>query len=450
MSKYFGIVGVAAVTLMPGYVTPGSAANKAANTALTKNAAWKDHLILAPVQNTALTAPSSTAGGMEIASVTQLMNAVTSQTTFASIGSFCLGAAYTKATKVRIDKFRGSLKRSTTHKYFVDAYSVNGAGTASTRVASVQLGTYAGFAGGWFNPSATFTTGASKTVTVPAGGHLVMRAVGNGGTSSGIKLTTGWKAGAISSAFILITTESPAIPVASVENRERFNDSTGNPLPDGTKVYEYDASTMAYTGIVGLIGGAAVGSGAAEVGVLPAAVGVGEVVFTRVNADVGEYFYIIPDPASGNVWTLNSLTALGAKINPSSLAKLVAECTTAGTTGATEPLWDTLSLVKGSTVVDGTATWTMVEVETLCTGAVTGYQLGHWSANMAGVISAAGPPVVSATIVAPSDATANQHAVCTTAGVAGAIAPIWTGLAVGATVVDGTITWTITADAVYD
>jgi len=131
---------------------------------------------------------------------------------------------------------------------------------------------------------------------------------------------------------------------------------------------------------------------------------------------------------------------------------LVAEVTAAGNTAATEPLWGTLSLTAGSTVTDGTVTWTMRDVETICTNAVTGYQLGHWTAGMTAVVAAAGPPAVAATIIAPTNPAANQHAVCTaiTTGISGGVEPTWTGLADGATVVDGGITWTITADEVYD
>jgi len=447
MSKYFGIIGAAATTLMPGFVTPGAAAAKPANTAVTKNAAWKDHLILAPVQNTALTAPPSAAGGMTVASTTQLMSGIsTGAATYYSVGSFCLGAAYTKATKVRVDKFRGSLKRSASHKYFVDAYSVNGAGTASTRVASVPLGTYVGSASSWVNPTGVFaTTGtAAKTVTVPVGGHLVMRAVGNGGTSSGIKFTTGWAAGGLLAAYILITTETPAVTGALVENRERFHDSKGVPLPIGTKVYEYDALTMAHTGNVGLIGFGVAGIGSADPNIAPPATGVGEVVFTRAFGDVAEYFYVVPDPASGNLWQA-AVYGVGAQINPAEYAKLVALCTTGGATGASEPLWGTLNLVEGSTVTDGAVVWTMRTVETICTNAVKGYQLGFWSASMTGVVAAVGIP---ATLVAPTSA--GQHAVCTTAGVSGLTPPVWTGLAVGDLVTDGTIVWTITADKAYD
>lgn len=444
MAKYFGIVGTAAVTLMPGFTTPGAAAAKPSNTALTKNAAWKDHLILAPAQNTALTAPASAGGGMTVASTTQLMSGIaTGAATFYSVGSFCLGTAFTKSTKVRIDKFRGSLKRSATHKYFVDAYSVNG--TASTRVASLPLGTFAGNTGAWANPSASFTTASTKTIIVPTGGHLVMRAVGNGGTSSGIKFTTGWNAGKLSAAFILITTETAAVTGALVENRERFHDSKGVALPIGTKVYEYDALTMAHTGNVGLIGFGVAGIGSADANIAQPATGVGEVVFTRAFGDVAEYFYVVPDPASGNLWQA-AVYGAGAQINPAQYAKLVALCTVGGATAASEPLWGTLNLVAGDTVIDGAVTWTMRDVETICTNAVKGYQLGYWTTGMTAVIAAVG---VDATRIAPAGA--GQYALCTTAGTAGVNVPVWpVGISNGVTtVVDGSIVWTMYTNESY-
>jgi len=459
MAKYFGIVGAAATTLMPGFVTPGAATPKTANTALTKNAAWKDHLILAPTQNTALTAPANAGGGMTVSSTTQLMSGIaTGAATFYSVGSFCLGAAYTKATKVQIDKFRGSLKRSASHKYFIDAYSVNGAGTASTRVASVQLGTYAGSPSGWLNPSASFTPNSTKVVTVPAGGHLVMRAVGNGGTSSGIKFTTGWTAGRLQAAYILITTETAAVTGDPNVIRDRYNDSAGNPVPDGVKVYEYDASTMQPTGNVGVIGGAAVG--VPDPLIAPTATGVGEVVFTHTVADLTEYFYVIPDMANGVAWAATTAVALGAKMNPANVGKLTAVCTVAGTTGATEPVWFNLGLVKGSTVVDGTVTWTMEDTETICTASILSRQQWHWTTGKA-VLNASDAVAAGRNTndyLYPLIADELLYAYCTTSGTTGATEPTWASLLatagsaaalVGTLVTDGTAVWTIGIESEY-
>lgn len=54
-------------------------------------------------------------------------------------------------------------------------------------------------------------------------------------------------------------------------------------------------------------------------------------------------------------WTTGTAYALAAHVKPTTANGFAYECTTAGTTGATEPTWPT---VAGSTVVDNTATWT--------------------------------------------------------------------------------------------
>jgi len=241
---------------------------------------------------------------------------------------------------------------------------------------------------------------------------------------------------------------------ASVENRERFNDGAGTPIPDGTKVYEYDFATKAATGLVATIGGAVVGDGATDTNIPAAATGVGEAVFTRPNGDTAEYYYVLPDISSGTIWATGIAYIVGTRVNPTGVAKLVAEVQSVsgtGTSGATEPVWPVTS---GSTVVDNPGpnqiTWVMKDAETICTNARVGYQLDHWSAGMTTVIAAAGPPVVAASRVAPAGA--GHHAVCTVAGVTGAVEPTWPATIVDGvtTVVDNTTTWTMYNDASYD
>ena len=70
--------------------------------------------------------------------------------------------------------------------------------------------------------------------------------------------------------------------------------------------------------------------------------------------------YLIPQATSakGNLttWTANTAYVAGAWVRPStpSLSPYYMECTTAGTTGASEPTWP----AAGSTVTDGTVVWT--------------------------------------------------------------------------------------------
>lgn len=63
-------------------------------------------------------------------------------------------------------------------------------------------------------------------------------------------------------------------------------------------------------------------------------------------------FYEAVDP---NAWVASTPYSLGAAARPTTRNGFVYEVTTAGTSGASEPAWPTTA---GSTVVDGTVTWT--------------------------------------------------------------------------------------------
>jgi len=394
-------------------------------------------------------------------------------------------------------------------KYWIDAYN--------------STGTKVGTAGGTViasNALQNITMPTNQTVQVPAGGYLGMRIhteaniatvrtfLGSGNASltwTPIE-TAGGGGGAVAADNV-------------VENRERFHTSDGTPYPDGSKVYEYNSLTMAYTGRYGIIGdvtgegvsgglaGALVaaatgitaistniattkeatsngsytfdivanvgnfdmvltspnavvqtfpsvdvtftglvcddtgyvfdivgtvaaavgasfivtGSGViADDGVAAAATGVGEVVFTRANSDTAEYFYVIPDPAAGNTWQASTAQILNYRVNPGAIAKLYAKVITAGTAGVAEPTWPT---VKGGTVVDGTIVWTMVEVETLVTNAVKGYQLAAWTP---GRICTAGTLTLNASRAAPAGS--GQYALCSSApGTGGSVSAFAAG-----------------------
>lgn len=60
-------------------------------------------------------------------------------------------------------------------------------------------------------------------------------------------------------------------------------------------------------------------------------------------------------------WTASTAVKVGAWVRPSAPSFLRFVCTTAGTTGATEPAWP----VVGLTVIDGTAVWTARQVREL-------------------------------------------------------------------------------------
>lgn len=61
---------------------------------------------------------------------------------------------------------------------------------------------------------------------------------------------------------------------------------------------------------------------------------------------------------SNPMWSASESVSVGAIRLPSTRTRMYAECTTAGTTGSTEPAWAVPS-VAWSTYIDGTAVWTM-------------------------------------------------------------------------------------------
>lgn len=80
--------------------------------------------------------------------------------------------------------------------------------------------------------------------------------------------------------------------------------------------------------------------------------------FSAVVPDL-EY-YVIVSAEQGEVWFPNMAAEIGTKVYPTnpSATRFYFECTTAGTTGATEPAWNTSEY---GTTIDGTAVWTVVE-----------------------------------------------------------------------------------------
>lgn len=343
--------------------------------------------------------------------------------------SFALKTAFTNAQIVS----GGTIKFTTACsnvRVFLEAYD-----SAGTRVASTLAGQWTNTSSQGNRTKATIVIPTTKKVTVPASGRMVLHFLAKPSTRPRCSFKFGKTATTPGLSW------NPNIQPAGdpSEVRIRFADSTGNPYPDGTKVYEYDASTMQHTGVVATIGGAAVGPGATNPNVQPAATGVGEAVFTHSYNDTKEYFYVIPDPASNNVWAANTAYALGTRVNPASLKTLYAEVTTAGTSGATEPVWPK---TKGATVTDGTVVWTMRQVETLATDAIQPYQLGFWQPNTA--------VVAGQDRIAP--AAPGSYALCSTSGTTGATQPTWptTWTSGVTTVADGTAVWTIYDDPVYE
>lgn len=71
-------------------------------------------------------------------------------------------------------------------------------------------------------------------------------------------------------------------------------------------------------------------------------------------------YYVVVNAEQGDVWKPGIIHALGDKVYPTNPTEIryYFVCTTAGTTGETEPVWDVL---EGSTTTDNTVVWTVVE-----------------------------------------------------------------------------------------
>ena len=76
-----------------------------------------------------------------------------------------------------------------------------------------------------------------------------------------------------------------------------------------------------------------------------------EVVYSNANARIG----VGSGDANVSAWAASTAYSLGAKVRPTTANGNVYECTTAGTSGTTEPTWPT---AEGGTVTDNTVVWT--------------------------------------------------------------------------------------------
>ena len=149
-------------------------------------------------------------------------------------------------------------------------------------------------------------------------------------------------------------------------------------------------------------------------------------------------------------WAATTAYALNATRVPTVANGHWYNCTVAGTSAATEPEWPT---TVGGTVVDGTATWTESGTMVLPIQAALGTALTAMFNLFAMPNSPAvpGPGIVPyntwaastaydvGNVVIPTVPNTRRYA-CIVAGTSGATEPVWPG-ALGATVVDGTVTW---------
>jgi len=124
---------------------------------------------------------------------------------------------------------------------------------------------------------------------------------------------------------------------------------------------------------------------------------------------------ITADYNNHTIWQASASYSINAIVIPTTKNWHFYRCTTAGTSGASEPTWPTTA---GGTVTDGGITWT--EDTPPEWAQFTIYSIGNF--------------------VVP--VTKNGHRYrCTTAGTSGASEPTWPTTKAG-TVVDGSVTWT--------
>lgn len=124
-------------------------------------------------------------------------------------------------------------------------------------------------------------------------------------------------------------------------------------------------------------------------------------------------------------WAVSTAYALGDRRKATAAALGIHfEVTTAGTSGGSEPTWNT---TVGGTTTDNTVTWT------------TRGSAADWVASTAYVV---GDRVVATT--AASAARQNYCFECTTAGTSGGSEPAWS-VTIGGTQADNTVVWTVRA-----
>jgi hypothetical protein len=137
-------------------------------------------------------------------------------------------------------------------------------------------------------------------------------------------------------------------------------------------------------------------------------------------------------------WSNGVVKALGDAVRPTARNGYTYECTTAGTTGSTEPTWPT---TVGATVTDGTVTWTCRQSYALANASLTASAFSKSNGGLpAYAVWAASQAKNIGDMVVPPVANGYCYE-CTVAGTTGSTAPTWPTTE-RATVTDGTVTWT--------
>ena len=119
-----------------------------------------------------------------------------------------------------------------------------------------------------------------------------------------------------------------------------------------------------------------------------------------------------------STWAASTAYALGDRVRPGVYERVEFVCTTAGTTGASEPVWN---LTLDTTTVDNTATWT----------AYSPLKPSEWQISTAYIVG---------DVVSPSVFDKRRYT-CTTAGTSAGSEPSW-NTTIDGTTADNTATWT--------
>ena len=102
---------------------------------------------------------------------------------------------------------------------------------------------------------------------------------------------------------------------------------------------------------------------------------------------------VIAPTDTSSIWIASTAYTVGKIVKPTANNGFIYKCTTAGTSGATQPTWPIVGI--GSTVVDGTAVWALYAPHHLSTEIKLALTAGGLPAATGGAALALSPTILS-------------------------------------------------------